>query len=183
MAIKSAEFHLRPRLRRATTLHLLLALLVAGQIILYDAGKLIPPEVVMQRWIALGAYTIALTVIWYIARNRASSLITLKLLVAGLIVADLGLASFMLYSQRGMDSRAVVLYVFPIITAGILARRSAIIAAAILSATAYIVTAVTYFVINFNEGYKLELYGEVGFYAISFLIMASLIWVISRHEK
>ena len=156
---------------------------MAAQLVLYDTGKLIPPEVVLRRWIALAAQAVAITIVWYISRNRSGQLTTLKKLVATLVISDVAYASFSIYTQRGMASRAVVLYVIPIVTAALLARRSAVLATAALSVAAYVTTAIAYFVLNFNEGYKLELYGEVGFYAAIFVLISTLLWTVSRHEK
>ncbi|HSX24257.1 MAG TPA: hypothetical protein VLE74_04105, partial [Candidatus Saccharimonadales bacterium] len=57
---------------------------------------------------------------------------------------------------------------------------SAIFASAALSVAAYTSSAVAYFVLNFNEGYKIELYGEVGFYCVLMFILASFLWSITR---
>lgn len=175
--------HLRSGLRRATTIHYFLTVIMAAQLVLYDTGKLIPPEVVLRRWIALALQAVVITVVWYISRNRSGQLSTLKKLVATLVVSDIAYASFSIYTQRGMASRAIILYVIPIVTAALLARRSAVLAAAALSVAAYVTTAIAYFVLNFNEGYKLELYGEVGFYAVIFVLISTLLWTVSRHEK
>ena len=175
--------HLRSRLRRITTIHFGLAMIVAVQLIIYDTGKLIPPEVVLRRWIVLALQVIVITSVWYLARNRDDKSDTIKKLIMAIIVSDIAFASFMVYTQRGMASRAVILYVIPIIVSASLTRRSAIIATSVLSLAAYISTAMAYFVLNFNEGYKLELYGEVGFYSALFVLIASLLWTVSRHEK
>ncbi len=174
---------MRGKLRRITTLHFFLALATAGQLIAYDAGRLFPPEVVLRRWIAIGIYTSVLCVIWYAARNRSGQPETTKKLVGLLIITGVAFASFNVYSQRGMASRAVLLYLVPIITAAMLARRSAVIASAIFATSAYVVTSVAYFVLNFNEGYKLELYGEVGYYAATFLIVSGIVWIISSRQS
>lgn len=167
---------LRPRLRRLTNVHFLLALAFVGQLIIFDAGKLIPPEVVLQRWIASGLFVATITIVWYLCRNRAGQETTLKKLLATLVIADIALASFAVYTQRGMASRAVALYAIPIIVASAINRRSAIMASAFLSITAYLTSCVAYFVLHFNEGYKLELYGETGFYAVVFALIGLALW-------
>ncbi len=181
MALKSSP--LRARLRRLTNIHYLLAVASIGQLVIFDAGKLIPPEVVLQRWVASGLFVGLITVIWYVSRNRSGQEATLKKLLAGLVAIDIAFASFAVYTQRGMASRAVALYAIAIIVAAAINRRSALIASAILSAAAYITTCVSYFVLHFNEGYKLELYGETGFYAVCMILFALTLWAVVKPEK
>lgn len=171
---------LHARLRRLSTIHLALAAVVAIQIIVFDAGRLIPPEVVLQRWIATGIFAAIVAGVWYAARNRSSQDATLKKLIAALVFADIALASVAIYTQRGMASRAVALYAIPIIVAAAINRRSAILASAVLSIAAYMATCVAYFVLHFNEGYKLELYGETGFYGAVLAIVAFSLWAIVK---
>lgn len=175
---KSSE--LRVRTRKVATIHYLYALAIAGQIILFDAGKLVTPEVTLRRWIVTALLLVVTTIVWYISRNRSSSPAACKKLILALILADTAVASYGIYTQRGMASKAVFLYVIPIIVSCVLVRRSALIATAIFCATAYVLTTIAYFVLNFNEGYKLELYGEIGFYSAMFLIVALLLWVFIR---
>lgn len=171
---------LRARLRRLSAVHFLLLLAVVVQIIVFDAGKLIPPEVVLQRWVATGLLAAVVTGVWYAAHNRLGDEKTLKKLAGILIVSDIAFASFATYSQRGMASRAVVLFIIPIIVAAAINRRTAILATAFLCVAAYMGTCVAYFVLNFNEGYKLELYGETGFYAALFIIIGLLLWSLVK---
>lgn len=181
MASKSTS--LRARLRRLTNIHFLLAAAFISQLIIFDAGQLIPPQVVLERWIASGLFFGCLTIIWYLARNRSGRGSTLKQLLASLVVIDIALASFAVYTQRGMASRAVILYALAIITASAIGRRSALLASAALSATAYITSCVAYFVRYFNEGYKIELYGETGFYSAILVLLAMSLWAVMRPEK
>lgn len=171
---------LRVSLLRASRAHFLLLAVYAVVIIFYDAAKVITAEAVLQRWIAAGALLMICAVIWYLAHNQTLSLSTLKKLTFALILSDIGMAAFNIYTQRGMASRAVLLFIIPIVVSAILLNRAAILATAALSAGAYIVTAVAYFTLNFNEGYKTELYGEVGFYAAMFFVVAILLSVLVR---
>lgn len=180
MALKQSHTGLRSRLRRVTNLHYVFMLAVAGQIVLFDSGKFIPPAVVLYRSIALGALAVAVTFVWYMCRNRSGQESTLNKLLALLIVADISFASFMVYSQRGMASKAAMLYFIPIIVSAIAVRKSAILATTALCTITYITTCIAYFVLNFNEGYKLELYGETAFYSICFVIAGMLLWVAVR---
>ena len=178
---KSSE--IRSRTRRIASIHFLYVLVLAVQIIVFDAGKLIDPESVLKRWIATGLLLVVTTIVWYISRNRSGNPATSKKLIGVLIMADIAMASYSVYITRGMASKAVLLFVIPIIVSCVLARKSALIATAALSIAAYIITSVAYFVLNFNEGYKLELYGEIGFYSALFVVIALLLWVFIRPNK
>jgi len=178
MAKKTVNGRLQSNLLNVVRLHFVYALLFAIQIIVYDAWKLITPEAVLERWIVAAMLFVVATVVWYLAHNKNIAAKFYRGLLLALILADIGVASFSVYTQRGMASKAVVLYVLPIMVSAVLASRAAILATAALCIAAYFTTAVSYFVLNFNEGYKIELYGEVIFYSAFFLLLASLMKVI-----
>jgi hypothetical protein len=172
---KPTAAYLQQKLQHFMRLHFVYALVIIAQIIIYDAWALITPESVMKRWLVSAGFLGAVTFLWYLSHNKAKSGGYHRLVVS-LILLDIGLASFNIYTQRGMASRAVILYVIPILVSTLLGK-VATLATAVIAACAYGTVAVSYFVLNFNEGYKIELYGEVGFYAITlFLIGAALAW-------
>lgn len=168
---------------RAARLHFVFIALLVTQTVIYDAWKLIAPKALMNRWIAVALLLVITTAVWYVVRSRVRSLLTYKAMLATLILSDIAFASFSVYVQRGMASRAVMLFVIPIILAAVLRSRTALFATATLCAAAYTSTAIAYFVLNFNEGYKIELYGEVGFYSVMFFILASVLWIVVRTTK
>ena len=174
---------LHARVRRLSSVHFLYVVAIIGQIIIFDSGKLIPPEVVLQRWAATALFTLVIALVWYASYNKSPSDATSKKLLASLVVADIVMASVNVYTQRGMASRAVMLYAIPIVVAAAINRRSAILASAIISAAAYLATCVAYFVLHFNEGYKLELYGEAGFYAALFIVLGLTLWSIVKPKQ
>lgn len=180
---KTDQNYLRNGLDKVCKLHFTLIGLFLAQIILYDASKLITPDVVLQRWFAVALLLVVTGSIWYFVKIRSGSTMLYKSSLVALIVSDIALASFFVYSTRGMASRAVLLYILPIIIAGLLLSRAALFATAIFCIAAYSLTAVSYFVLNFNEGYKVELYGEVGFYSLVFLITAGLIAAVLHPRK
>ncbi len=182
-AMKQTPATLHARARRLSAVHLLYILAIIAQIIIFDSGKLIPPEVVLQRWLATAAFAAVVTGVWYASRDATMKDETAKKLIGSLVVADIALASFNVYTQRGMASRAVMLYAIPIVVAAAINRRSAIIASSLLSAAAYLATCVAYFVLHFNEGYKLELYGEAGFYAAIFIILSLSLWSVIKPKQ
>lgn len=166
-----------------TKLHFLLVLILIGQTILYDASQLIAPEAVLQRWVAISGLLSVNGIIWYLVKSKSGHIVLYKFLLLMMIIADIAFASFSVYTQRGMASKAVLLFVIPIIIAGLLRSRSALFAAAILCIAAYSLTAVSYFVLNFNEGYKVELYGEVGFYSLLLLLVAALLAKLLKYRR
>lgn len=134
----------------------------------------------MQRWLAGCALLVAVSAIWFLAHNANNDIPTYKRLVFGIVLSDIAFAAFNVYVQRGMAAKAVFLFAVPIISAAILLNRAAVFSVAALSTAAYITATVSYFVMNFNEGYKTELYSEVGFYCAAFFALAALLSAIIR---
>ena len=172
---KKAETTLRNGLITFCKIQFLLAALLMGQTILYDTSKLITPETVLDRWYVISGLLVVNSVIWYAVKSKAGHILMYKSLLGLMILADIAVSCYFVYEGRGMASKAVLLFAVPIIISGLLASRSALFAVTTLSIAAYSLTAVSYFVINFNEGYKVELYGEVGFYSLLMLILAGLL--------
>jgi hypothetical protein len=172
---KPSETRIRNSLAGFCKIQFLFILVFAGQTILYDASQLITPQSVLRRWVAISGLLAVNGGIWYLVRSRSGHRVLYKSLVALMVLSNIAMASFLVYEERGMASRAVFLYIFPIIISGVLLSRSALYATAIFSVAAYSLTAVSYFVLNFNEGYKVELYGEVAFYSLIMLLSAGLL--------
>ncbi len=168
---------------RAARVQFALVALYAGYTIASDATHLINPSYVLQRWSVNLGVLAGSAVVWYLARSNTKRINYYRSLLYCLVLLDIGLATFNVYSQRGMASRAIVLYAVPIILSAILLSRVAIVMTATLSIAAYSLAAVKYFVDYFNEGYKAELYIEVGFYCGVFLLLASLLSIIVRFKQ
>lgn len=183
MSSKTKTSWLHGNVLRLSRVHFIYVAAFALQTIIYDAWNLVAPNAVMNRWIMTASLLIVTSAVWYLAHNTAKTTLIFKSLVWLLILTDIAAASFNVYTQRGMSSRAVMLYAIPIAVASVLLSRVAIFATAAICAAAYFSTAYAYFVLNFNEGYKIELYGEVGFYCAIFFIIASLLWVGIRSKK
>lgn len=183
MAKTSPKNWLHHGLIKVTQLHFILVLAYVVQLIAYHAGNLITPDILLRRWIASALLFACLTAIWYAARDGNQTLATSKRLVLSLILLDTAFASFNVYIQRGMASRAVLLFALPILVSALLRRRSALLATAALCAVAYSTTAISYFVLNFNEGYKIELYGEISFYCVMFFLLALMCWPLIRRDN
>lgn len=166
---------------RIAKFHVIIAMFFGLQIIAYDAAKLITPEVVLKRWVITGLLILAGTVCWYLARLNDSHTV-IRNLAWFLISVDMVVASFSVYTQRGMASRAVFLFILPILVAGTLHRWGMIYLTAIIAVITYTTTAIAYFVLNFNEGYKIELYGEIFFYSALLLASAGMVWALVRQK-
>jgi hypothetical protein len=167
-------------LQRVAVFHFLFLAGYALQVMIYDGSNVITPEARLWRWIATGSLLAVVAVVWYLAHNQNNDIPTYKRLTFLLVAANIAFASFNIYTRRGMASRAVILYTIAIASAAILLSRAAVFAAAVLSAAAYAVTAVTYFTLNFNEGYKAELYGEIIFYSFVFFVLAGILSTLIR---
>lgn len=180
---KTTTDWLQPLILKVAKLHLALVVMYAGFTIAYDAWNLTPAPLVLQRWTVFGIMAGISTVVWYFARATKQSHSFYKLLVLTLILMDIGLAAFSIYTERGMSSRGVMLFSLPIATSAILLSRGAIFATASLSAATYIVSAVRYFYIHPYEGYKVELYGVVGFYCLVFFILAGILATVAHSKR
>ena len=181
---KQKSHGLKSSLSRVAKIHLAVAVILAAQLIVYDAGKLIAPDVVLKRWYGIGALAAVSAIALFFSRSRKSDN-DLKKILWLLIIADIAFASWSVYLERGMASRAVLLYVIPIISSAILLRKGTIYLTGTLSVIAYIITTNAYFVNYFNEGYKLELYGEVLGYSALLLATSALTWSIikTKHNR
>ena len=165
---------------RVSRIHFLYVLILVVQIWVYDAWHLIPPEAVMQRWIITAVLLSVTSVVWYLAHSPKRSNSAYRMMIYALILVDIAVASFSVYTQRGMASRAVMLYAVPMIVAALLLSRAALYTTAAISAASYTTAAVMYFVLHFNEGYKIELYGETNFYSAILFLLAILLWAVHK---
>lgn len=174
---------LKNSLVRVAKIQLILVILYMAQIIAYDSSKLITPDVLLWRWYAIAGVAIVSVAVLYLARSKVTHPEHYKMLVWALILADIAFAAFNVYTQRGMASRSVALFLIPVIISTILLSRVALFSTAILCVVVYTTTAVAYFVNFFNEGYKIELYGEIFFYSSLFLIAAGMLWAALKAKR
>lgn len=174
---------LQTGLIRLARIHFVFIAMFALYTIISDGTNLIAPQLVLQRWTMNAILLTGTVLVWYFARNKVSSSSYYRALIYVLILLDITMATFNVFTQRGMASRAVMLFTLPIITSALLLSRTAIVMTAVLSTAAYSLAAVRYFVINFNEGYKAELYTEVGFYCGYFFILAAVLTILVRFKN
>ncbi len=148
-----------------------------------DATHLTTPHLVLQRWYMNAVLLIGVGIIWYLARNSVRNSNYYRVLVYSLILLDITMATFNIYTQRGMASRAVMLFGIPIVVSAVLLSRTALFLTATVSTAAYSLAAVKYFVDFFNEGYKAELYIEVAFYCACFFVLAAVLSTVIRFKN
>lgn len=153
-------------------------------IIILDSWNLLTKEAVGRRWLAAGLLLIINGAVWYLARHKASASYY-NSLVMTLVIAQILFASLNIYWERGMASIMAILFVVPILTAGALKKRTALLGAATFSAAGYSMAAVSYFFNNYGEGYRIQLWGQVFFFGALFFVIAWLAMILAglRHDS
>lgn len=175
--------HLHAASLRVARFHIVYVLLFIAQTIVFHASKVITPELLLQRWVAVSSLAAVTIAVWLIARSKPTTTVIYKSAIGLLIIADIAFAAFNVYTQRGYASKSVLLFLIPIIVAAVLLNRSVLYAVAGLCAAVYSTTVVMYFVNNFNEGYMSEMYAEIGLYSGLFITVAALLWAtIHKHS-
>lgn len=171
---------LRSGLLRVCRLHFIFIAVYALYTVGADATKLITPDMVLRRWTANAALLAGIAIVWYLARGNVKNTNYYRLLLYAVIMLDITIATFNVYTQRGMAARAVMLFAVPIAVSALLLSRTALYLTATLCTAAYSLAAVKYFVDFFNEGFKAELYIEVGFYCALFFGLAAVLSIVVR---
>lgn len=175
---------LKDNLSKACGLHFAFVAIFAIYTTASDATNLITKELVLNRWIIDVILLFGTGIIWYLAKHRTNYLAFYKGLFVALVSLDIILASFNVYTQRGMASRAVILFALPILISAFMLKASTVLMTAAASSLAYVLSAAKYFNDYFNEGYKAELIIEVGFYVSVLFIVAILAsWLIKFENK
>lgn len=165
---------------RITRVHFVYVLVYMLSLIIFDSWNLLAHEAILQRWTAAGALLVVNSVIWYLCRANVKSESFYKVLLVVLLACDVLFAGVNVYWQRGMASKAVVLFLIPIISAGLSRSRSLLLATASVSAAVYSIAAVRYFYENYGQGYRVELYGEIFMYSALFFVIAGLMLISFR---
>lgn len=155
----------------------------ALQIIVFDSWNLIPHEAVSQRWTAIGALAVLNTVLWFFAKINYDRPIYYIGLIMSIVIADIVLAGFTVFWERGMASASVILFVLAILSASVIRSRTLILATAALSAVGYSTAIVRYFNLNYGEGFRVQLWGQVSFYSALFFIFALVIMAAMSLSK
>ncbi|MBA2279274.1 hypothetical protein H0V99_02460 [Candidatus Saccharibacteria bacterium] len=170
-------------LLRASRLHFVYVAVYISAIIVFDSWNLLTHEAVMDRWTLAAVLLIVTTITWYCSRLDINNKNVYHFLFWLLIITDIVFAALNVYWQRGMASKAVMLFGVPILSAALLKSRSLLLTTATLSAAAYSLAAVRYFHKYYGQGLRVELYGEVGFYVALFFVFAGLLIIGFRDSK
>ena len=88
----------------------------AAVLLATDAWNLITRQLVWQRWALVCTMIIVTTFVWYLARANLKTVAYYRLLIIALVLMDIGLATFAVYTERGMASRGVALYALAIVS-------------------------------------------------------------------
>lgn len=169
------------RVTRTTFFLVVLTLLAT---IIFDSGNLITRDAVVQRWILACSLLLVNVIVWYFVQITKSTTAILSSVVT-LVVAQILFASFMIYWERGMAATSTLLLAVPIVTSGVLKRRRLLLATTTLTAAAYSLASVKYFNDFFNEGYRIQLWGNLFFYSGLCFIIGWTVMVLSglRHDS
>lgn len=177
------QLHFHTAALRIAWLHILFVAIYSVQTVVFHASKITTTEVVWWRSLAACGLLAVAACVWMIARQRHLAANAYQICLGVLIIADLAFAAFNVYIQRGYASNSVVMFLVPIMVAAVFMSRSALIGTALLATATYAATAVSYFHLNFNEGYLSELYTEIALNMGIFLLTAGLLWAATHKHK
>jgi hypothetical protein len=171
------------RLLRVTRGHFYLVLAYAAAIIVFDSWNLYTHEAIAMRWTYGAVFAVIICLVWfylkrYSNQDKKTTTAAYVLILTGIIFAALNVSI-----ERGMASKSVMLFIVPLIVSAQLKKRSALLATAGLSIIAYSTAAVRYFQLNYGEGLRIQLYGEVGFYCALIFIIAMLLMPLVTDNK
>jgi hypothetical protein len=148
--------------------------------IIYKLWKLQTPDVLRQRWIIILILLILNVIFWQISKRFGLKEHIYKFIIALQIATYMAISIYSIYSERGMDSNAIILFVIPLIIAGLEYNGRVLFAVTSLCAVSYGATAIRYFEENPSEGYKIELYGGILFYSGILYLISALVWILIK---
>lgn len=181
---KKTHSSLSLTLTRLGKILFLLSAVLAISVVIFDSGNLITREAVIDRWVLTSVVFVAAAITWFMAslggsEKRALHVSVIYVVALILLVA----AGFMTYWERGMASSSTILYVLPLLTIAILRNRHALLAMTALSSGTYALAAVLYFNTYFNEGFRVQLWGNIVLYAGIILVCGWLLLLLLRISK
>lgn len=185
MKKKLASENIALTLTRVSRTLFFFAAFYALSIVIFDSGNLITREAVIDRWTLLSGFLVINALCWLISSQSSRSLSSQIVLRSVLAVSLLVFAGFTTYWERGMASTSTLFYVLPILVIATLKNRHALLTTATLAATTYAFAAVKYFNDFFNEGFRIQLWGNIVLYGGTIFVCAWLIMVITdlRHDS
>lgn len=169
---------------RITRTMFFLCMVLAANVIVFDSGNLLARESVIDRWLLISGLLLVFMFSWFIVgvKNTKSPVYS-RWLVALIAISLLVASGYLTYWERGMASTSTIFYVLPVLVAATLKNRHAILASASLSAATYALSAVLYFNTNFNEGYRIQLWGSILLYSGIIFVSAWLIMIVAGLRK
>jgi hypothetical protein len=177
---KSANGWLQTTTVRIARLHFIYVAAFLAQTIIFDTWNLYTHQAVSQLWTAGGILLAFNVIVWFLARMKNPSYTFYISVLLALIVVDIIFASYIVWWQRGLYSKAVMLYMVPIISAAATRSRSILLTTTTLSVAAYSTISVRYFFQNYGLGYRVELWGTVGFFSAILFVLTFLLLIIIR---
>src|SRR4051812_23131393 len=93
--------HLHAATLRVTKFHFAYVLLFVAQTVVFHASKVITPELLSRRWIAVSSLAAITALVWVLARGRSTSKNIYYSAIGLLVLADIAFAAFNVYTQRG----------------------------------------------------------------------------------
>jgi len=179
----SEAITLRRHSRQAAKLGFAFIAIYIVSILIYTAWKLLTRDALTERWavaaIALGANTI----LWIFSDKKGFAPLYYRGIIFLLMCMYLAVATFSIYTERGMASNSIILYAIPLVIASLTYSARAIFATAALASITYSAAAISYFRHFPSEGYKVELYGQLVFYSAILFLIAGLLWILMRSKK
>lgn len=148
--------------------------------VIFDSWNLLARDAVDRRWLGAGLLLAINTGAWYLAHNQFKSESAYRGLIWTLVIADILFAAANVYWERGMAATSAILFAVPLISVAVLKSRTALVATATLCAGAYAAAAVKYFFDFYGEGYRVQLYGQIFFFALLFYALAWLLLVVAE---
>jgi hypothetical protein len=165
----------RESLNRVVKWHAGLLGLFVASLLIYEAWNLLTSQALLERWLVIAVLTATLIFVNTASRPIVPKTSYYNYLIIAIITVDIFITSYLVFSQRGMASKAVALFFIPIIASRMFNSIRAIYITTATCAIAYATMTITYFFNNPSEGYKVELYGETAFYAVLLFIGAGIL--------
>lgn len=166
-----------------TKLGIIFVVIYAANTLVYKLWKLMTPEILQQRWlIAILALSVTVS-LWLFSRGRGLSPVYYKGIIFLQILMYLAIGGYSIYAERGMSSNSIILFTIPLIIVSLQHNGKAIIATTALAIIVYATAAIKYFRDYPSEGYKVELYGGIMFYASILMLIGAMLWVLVRSKR
>ena len=152
-------------------------------IVISDTWNLIVRERIVWLVGATVLLFIATTFVWMLSGTTRKTSVTTLTQRLILVIALILVSGIFTYFERGMASTSTPLYILPILVAATLHNRHILIGTALLSIATYFYAAVAYFNLNFNEGYRVELYSKLVLFIGLTLCITWLVMIIVGLRK